>query len=101
MSTNTYTGGLGDREGGDLVRWKLEIEDHLRQAAYTGSPYPVMVREREPEAELTLYDVTRDECIKVISILNIMRSGPNIPTPEQRAPSIGDRFSGLELPSET
>jgi hypothetical protein len=95
--SSRYEGGLGTREGGDLVRWSLEIDEHIGYQTISGFRTPVAFRERAPEATLTLHDISRDESIAVIALLNGMRSGPNILTPEQRMPSIGDRFAGLEF----
>lgn len=95
--SNRYEGGLGTREGGDLIRWSLEVEEFIRQERVYGMDRPIAFVEKPPEATLTLYRISRDESVAVIAMLNEMRSGPNIPTPEQRAPSIGDRFAGLEI----
>lgn len=97
---NRYTGGLGEREGGDLIRWDLEVESFIRDEYVFGSRYPMQFVEKPPEATLTLYEINQAESVAVIKLLNEMRSGPNIPTPAQRAPDIGDRFAGLELPNE-
>jgi len=95
MGTSTYTGGLGTRDGGDLVRWQLDITDGETRDLRTLNGTLQTVRISAPEAKLILYSISREESIAVIEMLNEMRSaatGQVIDTP-----SIGNRFSGLEF----
>lgn len=89
-----YEGGMGARENGDLVRWTLEVNDHdvlVSQRGQFLSGGPVT-------AELTLHDITRAESEAVVAVVNEMRSASTrtVFTPA-RGPTIGDRFSGLDL----
>lgn len=92
-----YQGGLGGRDGGDLIRWRLEIDPGVESFAVMGSR-PVAAQIRAATAELTLYDVNREESIAVIALLNEMRSAAGgITIMPPKAPSIGDRFAGLDF----
>lgn len=95
---STYQGGLGGRDGGDLVRWKLEIDQGLDAMRIMGRDRPEYVQTRPTSAELTLYDINREESIAVIQLLNEMRSAAGgITIQPTKSPSIGDRFAGLEF----
>lgn len=94
---NSYQGGLGGRDGGDLIRWKLDIDPGVDSVRVFGSPSPVAYQVRAATAELTLYDVNRAESIAVIDLLNEMRSASQGVVIERKAPSIGDRFAGLDF----
>lgn len=92
--SNKYEGGLGTREGGDLVRWSLEIDDGIQRADTFGSRNAMYFQARTPEATLTLHTITKDESMAVIALLNEMRGpvGRTMPISP-----IGNRFSGLEF----
>jgi hypothetical protein len=93
MRGSTFEGGAPD-----LIRWRLEVNDYTRSEYIVGSRYPVMVRERDPDADLTLYGVNRAESEAIIALVNEMRSASRgvVLTPA-KGPTIGDRFSGLEI----
>lgn len=95
---STYQGGLGGRDGGDLIRWKLDIDQGMDTVRVMGSRNPVSYQGRPVTTELTLYDVDREESIAVIALLNEMRSAAGgITIMPPKAPSIGDRFAGLDF----
>lgn len=99
----TYQGGPGGdsgisgRDGGDLIRWKLEIDDGMEPMDAFGSGGRALYgRARPTTVELTLYDVSKEESIAVVQLLNEMRSASTgIVLTEP--PTIGNRFSGLDL----
>lgn len=93
--TSTYTGGLGTRDGGDLVRWTLDIDNGMESIDTFGRRGPAYAQVRPTEAKLTLHAVSKEESLAVIAMLNELRGGG----PQQYAkPSpIGNRFSGLEF----
>ena len=92
--SSSYEGGLGTREGGDLVRWRLEIDDGMDSFRVMGARTPVYAQTRPVEATLTLYSISKEESMAVISLLNEMRGpvGRTLPVSP-----IGNRFSGLEF----
>lgn len=95
---STYQGGLGGRDGGDLIRWKLDIDQGVEPVSVFGRDRPEYVQTRPTTAELTLYDVNREESIAVVQMLNEMRSAAGgITIMPSKSPSIGDRFAGLEF----
>lgn len=96
--TSRYEGGLGTREGGDLVRWSLEIDSGMSDVRVVGaSSRALALAQTGPAvATLTLHTISREESVAVIALLNEMRSasqGVVITQP----PSIGSRFAGLEF----
>ncbi len=95
---STYEGGLGTREGGDLVRWTLNVEEFIENTRTFDSRVMQAIRTRPPEATLILHSVTKEECEAAVALVNEIRSASQgiVITPS-KAPSIGDRFAGLEF----
>jgi len=89
-----YEGGIGTREGGDLVRWSLEIDEGMGEVRVVGARSPMFTQMRLIDATLTLHSISKEESIAVIALLNEMRGavGRTMPTSP-----IGNRFSGLDL----
>jgi hypothetical protein len=94
-----YEGGRGGRDGSDLVRWTLEVtEDLLRVNTYDGSSRMFQQRPTTAELTLTLHDITKAESEAVVRVVNETRSAStNTVIMPSRGPTIGDRFSGLDL----
>lgn len=92
-----YEGGLGGRESSDLVRWTLEVDDGFASVD-TFDGQRGYFRERPPTAELTLHNITKAESEAVVRVINEMRSASQgVVLEPLKYPSIGDRFSGLDL----
>lgn len=86
-----------DGGSNDLVRWKLEVDDSFLDVR-TFDGRNMVVYDRPPNADLTLYSVNRAECEAIIALINGLRaSGGAEPSARVAEPSIGDRFSGLDL----
>lgn len=89
----TFDGGSND-----LVRWKLEVNEYLSEVRTFNRDRVTTLQVSPPDADLTLYGLNRAECEAVIALINGLRaSGYTQPSAQVAEPSIGDRFSGLDL----
>ena len=87
---STLSGGADD-----LIRWTLNINEYIIDARVYGSRSPIMMRERDPDADLTLHSVDKEECEAIIALINEMRSrNQSISAPPVKS---GNRFAGLEF----
>ena len=87
---STLNGGADD-----LILWTLDINEYIRSERVYGARSPVMFRERDPDADLKLHGVDKEECEAVIALINEMRSrNRSISAPPVKS---GNRFSGLEF----